>query len=224
MNDKFPISLNQFFIPNCITIHYIVYIIIIFTYHNTLIMTNNKKIMATLAILPLFFGIMIGMSIQASDAQMSGGITDPRLGAQTPKSYGSATAGIVCGDRLCNEATPAFDVEENHEITLIDEHDESTPTAKLIDIRKYKPSTNKGDAITYIITYSITAGTERLENIQVHVSSDVTQETYNIGSLDSFKTSKNVARIMALDADSIDGGIVSYVVAPPTYNPQNPNP
>jgi len=187
-------------------------------------MTYNKKIMATLAILPLFFGIMIGVSIQASDAQMSGGITDPRLGAQTPKSYGSATAGIVCGDRLCSEASPAFDVEEEHVVTLIEEHDESTPTAKLIDIRKYKPSTNKGDAITYIITYSVTAGTERLENIQIHVSSDITSETYSIGSLDSFKTSKNVARIMALDADSIDGGIVSYVVAPPTYNPQNPNP
>jgi len=188
-------------------------------------MTYNKKIMATLAILPLFFGIMIGMSIQASDAQMSGGITDPRLGASlAPKSYGSATAGIVCGDRLCSEATPSFDVEEHHEITLIDEHDETTPTAKLIDIRKYKPSTNKGDAITYIITYSITAGTERLQNIQVHVSSDVTSETYTIGSLDALKTSKNVARIMALDADSIDGGIVSYVIAPPTFNPQNPNP
>ncbi len=142
-------------------------------------MTYNKKIMATLAILPLFFGIMIGVSIQASDAQMSGGITDPRLGAQTPKSYGSATAGIVCGDRLCSEASPAFDVEENHEVTLIEEHDETTPTAKLIDIRKYKPSTNKGDAITYIITYSVTAGTERLENIQVHVSSDITAETYS---------------------------------------------
>ena len=187
-------------------------------------MNRQIKLMAVFAVLPLFFGVMIGMSIQASDAQMSGGITEPRLGAAvSPKSYGSATAGIVCGDRLCSEATPQFDIEEDHEITLIDEHDETTPTAKLIDIRKYKPSTNKGDAITYIITYSVTAGTERLQNIQVHVSSDVTSETYSLGSLDALKTSKNVARIMALDADSIDGGIVSYVVAPPTYNPQDPN-
>jgi len=187
-------------------------------------MNRQIKLMAAFAFLPLFFGIMIGMSIQASDAQMSGGITDPRLGASlAPKSYGSATAGIVCGDRLCNEATPSFDVEEEHDITLIDAHDETTPTSKLIDIRKYKPSTNKQDAITYIITYSVTAGTERLENIQVHISSDVTSETYNIGSLNALKTSKNVVRIMALDADSLDGGIVSYVVAPPTYNPQDPN-
>ena len=188
-------------------------------------MNRQIKLMAAFAFLPLFFGIMIGMSIQASDAQLSGGITDPRIGGDRigVKSYGSATSGIVCGDRLCNEATPSFDVEEEHDITLIDEHDETTPTSKLIDIRKYKPSTNKGDAITYIITYSVTAGTERLENIQVHISSDVTSETYNIGSLNALKTSKNVVRIMALDADSLDGGIVSYVVAPPTYNPQDPN-
>ena len=186
-------------------------------------MNRQIKLMAAFAFLPLFFGIMIGMSIQASDAQMSGGITDPRLGAQAPKQYGSATSGIVCGDRLCNEATPSFDVEENHEITLIDEHDETTPTSKLIDIRKYKPSTNKADAITFIITYSVTAGTERLENIEVFVKSDMTQATYPIGSLDSFKTSINVVRIKALDADSIDGGIISYKIAPPTYNPRDPN-
>ena len=106
---------------------------------------------------------------------------------------------------------------------LIDKHDETTPTAKLIDIRKYKPNTNKADAITFIITYSVTAGTERLENIEVHVRSDVTQATYPIGSLDSFKTSVNVVRIKALDADSIDGGIISYKIAPPTYNPRDPN-
>ena len=45
-------------------------------------MNRQIKLMAAFAFLPLFFGIMIGMSIQASDAQMSGGITDPRLGAQ----------------------------------------------------------------------------------------------------------------------------------------------
>jgi hypothetical protein len=188
-------------------------------------MNRQIKLMAAFAFLPLFFGVMIGMSIQASDAQLTGGLTEKRLGASlAPKSYGSLTSGIVCGDRLCDEATPTFDVEENHEITLIDEHDSTTPTSKLIDIRKYKPSTNKQDAITYIITYSVTAGTERLENIQVKISSDVTTAIYPIGSLDAFKTSKNVARIMALDADSLDGGIISYVVAPSTTNPNNPYP
>ena len=186
-------------------------------------MNRQIKLMAALAVLPLFFGIMIGMSIQATDAQpLTGGLTEPRIGPQSPKSFGAATSGIVCGDRLCEGATPAMDLEEHHEITFIDEHTEETPTAKLIDIRKFKPSTNKQNPITYIITYSVTAGTERLENIQVHVSSDLQEDTYNIGSLNALSTSVNVVRIRAMDADSIDGGIVSYSVAPPTYNPQDP--
>jgi len=184
-------------------------------------MTTNKKTIATLAIVPMLFGFMLGISVQASDAQISGGMTDKRIGADlSPKSFGSATANIVCGDRLCDESSPAFDVEEENQIILIDEFDEETPTTKLIDIRKYKPSTNKADSITYIITYSVTAGVTDLENIQVHVSSDVQEDTYNIGSLTALKTSKNVIRIKALDADSIDGGIVSYKIAPPTGDPR----
>jgi len=187
-------------------------------------MTNNKKIMATLAILPLFFGIMIGMSINISEAQVGGNpLTQPRLGAQAPQQFGSATAGIVCGDRLCDTATPAFDVEETHEITFIDEHDEDTPTAKLISIQKKRESTNKQDAIVHIITFSITAGKTNLENIGIHVSSDVDASDFNIKSLQSFKSSVNVIRIMALDADSIDGGITGYSLAPSTYDERDPN-
>ena len=184
---------------------------------------NSKAKLAAVAVLPLFIGIMIGMSVEAIDAQVGSGLTDKRIGAKTPKNYGAMTSGIVCGDRLCGEATPSMDIEEHHEIQYLDEHDPETPTTKLIDIRKYKPSSNKADAITYIITYSITAGTERLENIQVHVRTDVQEDTYTIGSLDALKSSVNVIRVKALDPDSIDGGIVSYSVVPPTYDPRNPN-
>ncbi len=187
-------------------------------------MTNNKKIMATLAVLPIFFGIMIGMSINISEAQVGGNpLTDRVIGAQSPGQFGSATANIVCGDRLCNAATPAFDVEETHEITFIDEHDEDTPTAKLISIQKKRESTNKADAITHIITFSVTAGKTNLENIVIHVSSDTDSSDFNIKSLQSFKSSVNVIRIMALDADSIDGGITGYSLAPPTYDERDPN-
>ncbi len=184
---------------------------------------NSKAKLAAVAVLPLFIGIMIGKSVEAIDAQVGSGLTDKRIGAKTPKNYGAMTSGIVCGDRLCGDATPSMDIEEHNEILYLDEHDPETPTTKLIDIRKYKPSSNKADAITYIITYSITAGTERLENIQVHVRSDVQEDTYTIGSLNALKSSVNVVRVKALDPDSIDGGIVSYSVSPPTYDPRNPN-
>jgi len=184
---------------------------------------NSKAKLAAVAVLPLFIGLMIGMSVEAIEAQVGEGLTDKRIGAKTPKNYGAMTSGIVCGDRLCADATPSMDIEEHNEILYLDEHDPETPTTKLIDIRKYKPSSNKADAITYIITYSITAGTERLENIQVHVRSDVQEDTYTIGSLNALSSSVNVVRVKALDPDSIDGGIVSYSVAPPTYDPRNPN-
>jgi len=206
------------------TMHYIVYIVVIISYDNTRIMTNNKKIMATLAVLPIFFGIMIGMSINISEAQVGGNpLTDRVIGAQSPGQFGSATANIVCGDRLCDAATPAFDVEETHEITFVDEWDENTPTAKLISIQKIRESTNKQDSIVHIITFSVTAGKTNLENIGIHVSSDADSSDFNIKSLQSFKSSVNVIRIMALDADSIDGGITGYSLAPSTYDERDPN-
>jgi len=187
-------------------------------------MNKNIKTFAALSLVPLFIGVFIGYGINFSEAQVGGNpLTQPRLGAQSPQQFGSATAGIVCGDRLCDAATPAFDVEETHEITFIDEHDEDTPTAKLISIQKKRESTNKQDAIVHIITFSVTAGKTNLENIVIHVSSDTDSSDFNIKSLQSFKSSVNVIRIMALDADSIDGGITGYSLAPPTYDERDPN-
>ena len=191
-------------------------------------MNTRVKAIAIAGVLPLFVGALIGMSMESSDAQMLKP-THPDVKRLSPKSFGSQ--GIVCGDQLCKpgmdvrfvgpDKTPAMDVE-NERIKYLDKHDDSTPTVKLVDIRKYKPSSNKADAVTFIITYSVTAGTERLENIHVHASSDVEEGTYVISSLNALKSSINTIRIKALDPDSIDGGIVSYSIAPPTYDPRNP--
>ncbi len=187
-------------------------------------MNRNLRTFAALSLVPLFIGVIIGYGINMSEAQVGGNpLTDRVIGAQSPKQFGYQTSNIVCGDRLCADATPAFDVEEVHDITYIDEHDENTPTAKLIQISKFRESTNKADAITFIITYSVTAGMTDLANIQIHVSSDTESADYNISSLTALKTSKNVIRIKALDADSIDGGITGYTLAPPTFDERNPN-
>jgi len=188
------------------------------------LMNKNLKTFAALSLVPLFIGVIIGYGINMSEAQVGGNpLTDTRLGAQSPEQFGAATSGIVCGDRLCDAATPAFDVEETHEITSVDEWDENTPTAKLISIQKIRESTNKQDSIVHIITFSITAGKTNLENIGIHVSSDADSSDFNIKSLQSFKSSVNVIRIMALDADSIDGGITGYSLAPPTFDVRDPN-
>jgi len=179
-----------------------------------------------LAILPLFVGMMIGYTVNSSEAQMLKPThPDVKQYQLSPKSYGSANS-QVCGDRLCSESmniTPAFDIEEEDRVQLIDRHDENTPTAKLISIQKLRESTNKADAITHIITFSVTAGKMDLEGITIHVSSDITSSEFSIDSLSSLKSSVNVIRIMALDADSIDGGITGYSLSPPTYDARNPN-
>jgi len=183
-------------------------------------MNRNLRTFAALSLVPLFIGVIIGYGINISEAQVGGNpLTDRVIGAQSPKSFGYQTSNIVCGDRLCADATPAFDVEEAHDI----KHDENTPTAKLISITKMRESTNKQDAITYIITFSVTSGKTNLENIGIHVSSDTDSSDFTISSLQSFKSSTNVIRIMALDADSIDGGITGYTLAPPTFDERNPN-
>ncbi len=191
-------------------------------------MNARVKTIAIAGVLPLFVGALIGMSMESSDAQMLKP-THPDVKRLSPKSFGSQ--GIVCGDQLCKpgmqyrfvgpDKTPAMDIE-NEPIKYLDKHDDNTPTVKLVDVRKYKPSSNKQDAVSFLITYTVTSGTERLENIQVHVSSDIEEETYTIGSLNALKSSVNVVRIKALDPDSIDGVIVSYSVSPPTYDPRDP--
>jgi len=193
-------------------------------------MKARVKAIAIAGVLPLFVGALIGMSMESSDAQLLKP-THPDVKRLSPKSFGSQ--GIVCGDQLCKpgmdvrfvgpDKTPAMDVEEDQIIKYLDKHDDSTPTTKLVDIRKLKESTNKQDAITYIVTYTVTAGNERLENIHVHAKSDMQEDTYVISSLNALKSSVNTIRIKALDPDSLDGGIVSYSIAPPTYDPRAPN-
>ncbi len=191
-------------------------------------MNARVKAIAIAGVLPLFVGALIGMSMESSDAQMLKP-THPDVKRLSPKSFGSQ--GIVCGDQLCKpgmqlrfvgpDKTPAMDVE-NESIKYLDKHDDNTPTSKLISIQQIKSGSSKAGAVTYIITYSVTAGHERLEDIHVHGRSDLQEDTYVISSLDALKSSINTVRIKALDPDSIDGGIVSYSIAPPTYDPRNP--
>lgn len=113
-----------------------------------------------------------------------------------------------------------IDIEENNRVEIIDSESEETPTLTLDKITKLRASTNKMDPITHTVHYSVTAGIINLENIEVEVTSDVEQEDYLVNSLTSFKTSKNVARIKALDADSITIEVTGWSVAPPTGDPR----
>ncbi len=175
---------------------------------------NSKTSVAAIVAVSLVFGIMIGLSVPASEAQL----TDPRLGAKTPKSFGAATAGIVCGDRLCNESVHTMDVEEDTPIGEITSDDSHTPTVSNIIIDRYRASTAQ-ENISYRITFTVTSGDIDLRNIELEVQSDIDRTEFEIASLNALKSSVNVIRIKAIDPDSINGGITGYSMTGPTSDP-----
>ncbi len=61
-------------------------------------MNQKTRYIGLLAILPLALVALTPDQIGEADAQKAEGSP----GTQSPKSYGSATADIVCGDKLCS--------------------------------------------------------------------------------------------------------------------------
>jgi len=173
---------------------------------------NSKKNAAAIVAVSLVLGIMIGLGFQTTEAQL----TDPRLGAKTPKQYGAATAAMICGDRLCDEPQQGWDIEETDKIGNIDRNDPDAPEVKLLGVDKYRPSTNKQDAITYKITYRVFAGEHDLKDIEVRVKTDMGVWDFGISSLNKLSSSVNVARVKVLDPDSITGEIIGYSITGPT--------
>jgi len=135
-------------------------------------------------------------------------------------------AGLVLGQTVdFSEAQRSLegivlDIEENNLVEIVDSESEESPTLTLDRITKLRASTNKMDPITHTVHYTVASGTINLENIEVEVTSDVEQEDYLVSSLTSFKSSKNVARIKALDADSITIEITGYSLVFPTGDPR----
>jgi len=165
----------------------------------------KMKYWALFAILPLFVGIMIGISIQTSEAQ----ITEPRLGASLePKSYGAATAGIVCGDRLCGESTPAAPMP----IQLVVQKElmpDFMPTLGFKSLSKFV-----GDSPnTYTVEFTVTAAEKTVKNIKIKCTTDVETIETEITRLRALTTTTNVIRIKAMDPASITGEIISFQIA-----------
>src|SRR3989338_1726405 len=73
-------------------------------------MNTTLKIIAFLAILPVFTAALTQNYFIEADAEKSDGKNTPgRIGVQ---SYGSANKGVVCGDRLCSEPVTPKPVQE----------------------------------------------------------------------------------------------------------------
>ena len=164
---------------------------------------TKTKYLALLVSLPLFAGILIGLSIQVSDAQLD----EPRPGAQTPKSYGAATSGIVCGDRLCSDSTPAAPMPPTVRV-IEDTMPEYMPSLGFVSMNKFS-----GDSPnTYAVVFTVTAGQANLENIKIFCNTDVDTLETEVTSLFALTTTTNMVRIKAMDPTSITGEIISFQI------------
>ena len=164
----------------------------------------KTKYWALLVIVPLFVGILIGMSVQTHDAEA---IKAEGTGLSSPKSYGSATAGIVCGDRLCSEINLPY---ASMPLEVIEADMPSyMPT---LDFKETYGFHNDADD-TWSIRFGFTAGDRDLKNIIIQCKSDVFEHEIVIESLKAFESSVGFSRIKAMDPASITGSIVSFELA-----------
>ena len=166
----------------------------------------TTKYWALLAILPLFVGVMIGMSLETNEAEA---IKAQGTGLSSPKSYGSATASIVCGDKLCSEiATPSASFPLA--LTVIQADMPSyMPT---LDFKETYGFHNDADD-TYAIRFGFTAGDRDLKNIIIQCKSDVFEHEIVVESLKAYESAVGFSRIKAMDPASITGSIVSFELA-----------
>ncbi len=136
-------------------------------------MQKQSKIIAVAGMIALIAGIAGATAIEQAEAQQAA--TNPvNPNAPTAKAYGSKTAGVVCGDRLCGEVVSSIHVEDTTTIQEISTETSDAPTTKLISVQKYKSAPYAGEVgISYKITFSITAGDTNLRDIQIHGQSDI---------------------------------------------------
>ena len=182
-------------------------------------MNKFIKLASIAAVLALVAGISLA-TVEQATAQMLNP-THPDVSRLSPKSFGAATAGIVCGDRLCSEPSPDFDIEEDTPIGTITTEDSHTPSISNIKVDRFRESSSQ-ENISYRITFTVTSGDIDLRNIEIEVQSDIDRTEFEIASLNALKSSVNVIRIKALDADSINGGITGYSLTGPTSSDDSP--
>ncbi len=167
----------------------------------------KTKYWALLAIVPLLVGIQIGMSFQINDAEAIK--AQGSQGTVSPKSYGSATAGIVCGDRLCSEIGTPF---ASMPLVL---------TVKVADMPSYMPTLDFKETYgfhndaddTWSIRFGFTAGDRDLKNIIILCKSDVFEHEIVVESLKAYESATGLSRIKAMDPASITGSIVAFELA-----------
>ncbi len=143
-----------------------------------------------LATVPLFVGILIGMSVQTIEAQLD----DIREQSSAPFEARYPTPSVPRATVL-NVITadmPSY-----------------MPSLEVIDV--YMLERDARD--TYTVHFKVTAGDQDLENIIVEGKSDVFAHEIVIESLKAFQSTEGIARVKALDPTTMTGEIVAFQLA-----------
>ena len=165
----------------------------------------KTKYWALLVILPIFAALIVANKIGTSDAVVAKGSP----GTLAPGSFGAATAGIVCGDRLCSESTPVAPMPMAISVIEEDDMPDYMPSLGLKSISKFMSDAKN----TYVVEFTVTAAEKNLENITITCTTDVETIETTITRLPALTSTTNVVRILAMDPASITGGIISFQIA-----------
>lgn len=143
-----------------------------------------------LATVPLFIGILIGLSVQTIEAQLD----DIREQSSAPFEARYPTPSVPKATIL-NVITadmPSY-----------------MPSLEVIDVYMLKRDASD----TYTVHFRVTAGDQDLENIIIEGKSDVFAHEIVIESLKAFQSTEGIARVKALDPSTMTGEIVAFQLA-----------
>jgi len=142
-----------------------------------------------LATVPLFIGILIGMSVQTIEAQLD----DIREQSSAPfeARYPTPTAPATSLN-VITEDMPSY-----------------MPSLEIIDVYVFQRDARD----TYNIMFRVIAGDQDLENIIIEGKSDVFAHEIVIESLKAFESTEGMARVKALDPNTMTGEIVAFQIA-----------
>ncbi len=143
-----------------------------------------------LATVPLFVGILIGMSVQTIEAQLDD-IRDQSKAAFEAR-YPTPTAPLPTILNVITAAMPSY-----------------MPSLEVIDV--YMLERDARD--TYTVHFRVTAGDQDLENIIIEGKSDVFAHEIVIDSQKAFESTEGMARVKALDPNTMTGEIVAFQLA-----------
>ena len=144
-----------------------------------------------LATVPLFIGILIGMSVQTIEAQLDD-VRDQSKEALEARLPATPSAPMATSLTVITADMPSY-----------------MPSLEVIDVYMLKR-----DALnTYTVHFKVTAGDQDLTNIIIEGKSDIFAHEIVIESLKAFESTEGMARVKALDPNTMTGEIVAFQIA-----------